>query len=183
MKRARAKAFSLAPALLVAIAFLVPGACGGDGGDGGGDSADPARPSAVFALRPVIDESPPPCPKDAPGQDVEVTAEKRDGKVGACLTLGPAIVDASDVRSASLGDLDSGGKAVSIVLGRIGGINLDAFAARIQGKRLAIMVNGKLVKAPVVQSPTFAGRIEVVGLPDDEATALFEDLRKRQNPA
>jgi preprotein translocase subunit SecD len=167
-------------ALLVAIALLVAGACGGDGD---GDSADPTRPAAVFALRPVIEESAPPCPKDAPQEDVDIVAERRDGKVSACLSLGPAIVDAADVRTASLGDLENGGKAVGIALGRTGAANLDGFAARSQGKRLAIVVKNKLVRAPVIQSPTFAGRIEVVGLPVDEATALFEDLRARQNPS
>lgn len=169
------------PAVLVALALLVSGACDGDGG--GDEKAGPGEAAAVFALRPVIDESAPPCPKDAPQKDVDVVPERREGKVSACLSLGPPIVDASDVRTASLGDLEGGGKAVGIALGRTGATNLDGFAARSQGKRLAIMVKGKLVKAPAVRSPSFAGRIEVVGLPDAEATALFEDLRKRQNPS
>jgi preprotein translocase subunit SecD len=103
--------------------------------------------------------------------------------VASCLSVGPAIVDAADVRSASLGDLEGGGKSVSIVLGRNGATNLDAFAARSMGKRIAIVVDEKLVRAPTVQSARFYGRIEVVGLPDGQATALFEDLRRRQNPS
>ena len=165
-------------ALVVVIALLGVGACGGDG-----DSAPPDSPAALFALRPVIEESAPPCPKDVPDEGVDVVAERKDGKVSACLSLGPAIVDAADVRTASLGDLEGGGKAVGIALGRTGAANLDGFAARSLGRRLAIMVKAKLVKAPAIQSPTFGGRIEVVGLPDAEATALFEDLRKRQNPS
>jgi preprotein translocase subunit SecD len=167
------------PAVLVALALLLSGACDGDGE--GDEKAGPGEAAAVFALRPVIDESAPPCPKEAAEKDVDVVAERRDGKVSACLSLGPAIVDASDVRTASLGDLEGGGKSVGIALGRTGAANLDAFAARSQGKRLAIMVKGELVRAPAVRSPTFAGRIEIPGLPDDEATALFEELRARQN--
>lgn len=164
------------PALLLCIALAVPSACGDD--SGGPDGA-----AAVFALRPVLEESAPPCPEQDPGEGVDVMPERRDGKVVACLTLGPAIVDAADVRSASLGDLESGDKSVGIVLGRTGSVNLDSFAARSIGKRLALMINGRVHRAPNVQSATFYGRIEVVGLPDDEATALFEDLRQRQRPS
>lgn len=161
---------------LAVISLLVLGACGDDGVGPGRQAA------AVFALRPVVDESPPPCPEKATGKDLRIAAERKDGKVAACLTLGPAIVDASDVRSAALGDLpENGGKAVSIVLGRTGATNLDSFAARRLGKRLAILANDRFVRAPVVQSPSFAGRIEVVGLPDDDAARFFEKLRKYQN--
>jgi preprotein translocase subunit SecD len=166
------------PALLLSIVLAVSVACGDDGG---GDSG--AGGPAVFALRPVIDVSEPPCPGKGPGDGVDVFPERRDGKVAACLTVGPPIVDAGDVRSASLGDLESGGKAVGITLGRTGSTNLDNFAARSLGKRLALMVHGRLHRAPKVQSTTFYGRIEVVGLSDEEAAALFEDLRQRQDPS
>ena len=157
--------------VLLAATLLLLAACG-EGDSGGG-------PAAVFALRPVIEESAPPCPDEAPERDLDIAAERKDGEVAACLTLGPPIVDASDVRSAALGDLpEDGGKAVSIVLGRTGATNLDSFAARALGKRLAILAEGRLVRAPVVRSPSFAGRIEVVGLSDDDATALFRKLRQ-----
>ncbi len=163
---------------LLMVAVLAAGACGGDDEPAAAD-----RPAAVFALRPVVDESQPPCPKETSSPDVDVLAERQDGKVASCLSVGPAIVDAADVRSASLGDLEGGGKSVSIVLGRNGAANLDAFAARSMGKRIAIVVDEKLVRAPTVQSARFYGRIEVVGLPDGQATTLFEELRRRQNPS
>lgn len=161
------------------IACFLLFACGGNG-DGG---RDVSTPDNTFALRPVLEESAPPCDSDAPGKEIDVVPEFRDGAATACLTLGPAIVDASDVRTASLGNLASGGRSVSIVLGRTGGANLDDHAARSLGSRLAIVVHGKLVKAPTISLPTFAGRIEVVGLSDDEALQLFEDLQSRRRSA
>lgn len=163
----------------VAVAvILIVGACGGGGeGGGGNEAAEPRGPAAIFALRPVVDESEPPCEGGSgSGEEVDVVPETRDGAAAACLALGPPIVDAADVRTATLGTVASGGQAVSIVLGRTGAANLDDFATRSQGRRLAIMVHGRLVKAPTIRVPYFAGRVEVVGLPDDEATALFEEL-------
>lgn len=174
-------------ALWVVAACVLAAGCGGDGGSGGGETTGKA--AHIFALRPVIGESPPPCPEEAEAADgdgggpIDVVPETGPEGARACLTLGRPLVDASDVRSASVGDLPSGGKAVSIVLGRVGAANLDQFAARSPGKRLAILVKDRLVKAPVVQNRSFAGRIEVVGLSDADATALFEDLRRGQNPS
>ncbi|MGH2670026.1 MAG: hypothetical protein ACRDH5_13095, partial [bacterium] len=91
------------PALLLLCALVVPIACGDDGGGAGGSK----EAASVFALRPVLEESDPPCSDKGSGQGVDVMPERRNGKLAACLTLGPAIVDANDVRSASLGDLES----------------------------------------------------------------------------
>lgn len=158
-------------ALVVAVLLLA--ACGGNGGGGAEEAEDPA---ALFALRPVLDASEPPC-EEASDEGVEVLAEVSEGRTVACLTVGMAIADTSDVRTASLGVLPSGRRSVSVVLGRRGAANLDQHAARRLGDRLAIVVHGRVVKAPVITLPTFAGRVEVVGLPDAEAEELFRELK------
>lgn len=153
------------------MAVLLVAACGGGGG---GDTAED-DPAALFALRPVVDESKPPC-EEVPDDDVEILAEESEGGTVSCLAVAPAIVDASDVRTASLSVLASGRRSVSVVLGRRGSVNLDQHAARRLGERLAIVVHGRLVKAPTITLPTFAGRVEVVGLPDAEAEEFFREL-------
>lgn len=153
-------------------AVLLLAACGGNGGGG----TEEEGPAALFALRPVLDESEPPCGQAA-DDEVEILAQVSEGQTLACLTVGMAIADASDVRTASLGVLPSGRRSVSVVLGRRGATNLDQHAARRIGERLAIVVHGRVVKAPVITLPTFAGRVEVVGLPDAEAEELFRELQ------
>ena len=95
-----------------------------------------------------------------------------------CLELGPPLVDAKDVRSATVAETPSGEPALSVVLGGVGSSNLDGFAQRNQGKRLAIVVEGGLVSAPVLQFTSFAGRIQVTGLSKEKTDDLFRRLNK-----
>jgi preprotein translocase subunit SecD len=95
-----------------------------------------------------------------------------------CLDLGAPIVDAKDVRSATVADDPSGAPALSVVLGGVGSANLDGFAQRNQGKRLAIVSQGQVVSAPVVQYTSFAGRIQVTGLSKEKTDDLFKRLNK-----
>lgn len=153
----------------VLVALAATGACGDGDNEGGA-----ATPTA-FALRPVLATSEPPCPDDSATEGADVLPEIKDGKTEACLQLGPAIVETADVQSAALGR-HLGGVSVSVVLGRTGSANLDDFAARSVGKRLAIVVHGKVVRAPAVQTKSFLGRVEVVGLSEDEAEQLLAEL-------
>ena len=95
-----------------------------------------------------------------------------------CLQLGPPIVDATDVRSATEAEAPSGEPALSVVLGGVGGANLDGYAQRNQGQRLAIVTRGDLVSAPVLQFTSFAGRIQVTGLSKEKTDDLFQRLNK-----
>lgn len=148
-------------------------ACGGD--DDGGTAG-------LLQLRPVLDSTSPPCEEGSAEGGELVAAEQKDGEVVACLRLAEPIVDATDVRSATLDEGPAGRPAVNAVLGRTGSADLDRFAERSQGKRLAIVVNGELVNAPTIQFPSFAGRIQVAGLPEAQTTDLFEQLQELTRP-
>jgi preprotein translocase subunit SecD len=154
----------------VALCLCAAGlACNKDG-----DSAD----RRLLELRPVVATNPPPCPAKASGKDLVVLPLNADGKVAECLELGGTIVDAKDVRSATVGETPAKEPALSVVLGAIGSANLDGFAQRSQGKRLAIVADGTLVSAPVVQFSSFAGRVQVTGLSKEKTDDLFRRLNK-----
>lgn len=157
---------------LLARSGLVVALLAGCGGDGGGDAGKEHR---LLELRPVLDTVATPCRAKEEKDGVIVLPETKDGKTVDCLRLGPAVVDDSDVRSAGVGQTP-GGAAVSIVLGRTGATNLDNFAARNLGKRLAIVVRGEILRAPVINSPSFVGRLELVGLDQEEAASLARGL-------
>lgn len=161
-------------AALVALGLGTAGAaCNNDD-----DSAE----RSPLELRPVLAANPPPCPTKPPKKDGLVLPRTTDGNVAECLELGRAIVDAEDVRSATVAKTPAEEPALSIVLGRVGSANLDGFAQRNQGKRLAIVADGNLVSAPVVQFTSFAGRIQVTGLSKEKTDDLFRRLNKVIQP-
>jgi len=152
--------------VLLTLGLCTAPACSKD------DSAD----RALLELRPVVATTPPPCPAKAPKKDQLVLPLTADGKVAECLQLAEPIVDAKDVRSATVAETPAKAPALSVVLGGAGSANLDGFAQRNQGKRLAIVTDGQLVNAPVLQFSSFAGRIQVTGLSKEKTDALFRRL-------
>jgi preprotein translocase subunit SecD len=140
----------------------------------GNDSAD----RRLLELRPVLAATPPPCPDKTPKGVEVVLPLTADGKVTECLALGEPVVDAKDVRSATVADTPGGDPALSVILGGTGSANLDGFAQRNQGQRLAIVADGNLVNAPTVHFTSFAGRVQVTGLSKEKTVDLFRRLNK-----
>jgi preprotein translocase subunit SecD len=159
----------LATALLTLGVGAAAAGCGGNGDDSGDRS--------LLELRPVVATNPAPCPAKAPEKDELVLPFTTDGKA-ECLELGRPIVDAKDVRSATVAETPAKEPALSVVLGGIGSANLDGFAERNQGRRLAIVADGTLVSAPVVQFTSFAGRVQVTGLSKEKTDGLFRQLNE-----
>jgi preprotein translocase subunit SecD len=158
------------PIAVVALVCLCAGgaACGKDKGK--------EAQRSLLELRPVLSSNPPPCATKAPKKSEVVLPKSTDGKVDECLELGTPIVDARDVRSATVAETPLKEPALSVVLGGVGSANLDGFAQRNQGKRLAIVADGQLVSAPEVHFTSFAGRIQVTGLSKEKTDDLFRRL-------
>jgi preprotein translocase subunit SecD len=170
---------TLGPPRRLAAALLALGLCvTGAACKKGDDSAE----RSLLELRPVMATKPPPCPTKAPKKDELVLPMTADGKVSECLELGRPIVDAKDVRSATVAETPAAEPALSVVLGGVGSANLDGFAQRNQGKRLAIVADGDLVSAPVVRFTSFAGRIQVTGLSKEKTENLFRRLNEIIKP-
>jgi preprotein translocase subunit SecD len=163
------RSFRLAAALLALALGSSGAAC-----KKGSDSAD----RALLELRPVLASKPPPCAPKAPKKGQLVLPRSSDGKVAECLELDKPIVDAKDVRSATVAETPVGEPALSVVLGAVGSGNLDGYAQRNQGQRLAIVTRGRLVSAPVLQFTSFAGRIQVTGLSKADTDDLFGRINK-----
>lgn len=160
-------------ALLAVVVGLAGVAC-----DGGG--SDDRR---LLELRPVVGTNPPPCAAEAPDDEELLLPMTRNGTVAECLQLGRPIVDARDVRSATVASTPGGAPALSVVLGGAGSADLDGFAQRNQGERLAIVVDGELVSAPVVRFTSFAGRVQVTGLSEERTEDLFRRLNQVVKPS
>jgi preprotein translocase subunit SecD len=157
-------------ATILALGFGATGA----GCKHGGGSAE----KALLELRPVLSSKPPPCAAKAPKSGQLVVLKTSEGQPGECLQLDKPIVDATDVRSATVAETPAGEPALSVVLGAVGSGNLDGYAQRNQGKRLAIVTRGRVVSAPELQYSSFAGRIQVTGLSKADTDDLFGRLNK-----
>lgn len=156
----------LAAAVALAAGLVAAGtACGGDG--------DTDR--RLLELRPVVSSTEQPCGEEEPEEGGVVLTLEAGGKA-ECLQLARPIVDAKDVRSATVAETPSKEPALSVVLGAAGSADLDGFAQRNQGKRLAIVADGEVVTAPVVRGTSFAGRIQVTGLSKEKTDNLFRRL-------
>lgn len=94
---------------------------------------------------------------------------------GGCLILEPAAITADDVGEAHQ-DSSGGETIVSIRLTSAGADRFDELAAEHAGERLAIVVGGEVVNAPVVQATEFAGAIQVSGLTEADADSLVDAL-------
>lgn len=161
-----------AVAVLGAAFCSAAGACGAGNGDG------KAAGRSLLELRPLVQSIKPPCPeKPANGGEIVLPLQK-DGTVSECLELARPIVDAENVVSATVADTPSQEPALSVVLGATGSANLDGFAQRNLGDRLAIVTAGRLVSAPKLNDTAFAGRIQVTGLSKQETEDLFRRLNK-----
>lgn len=162
--------------LLLGVALL--GACGDDtatttaGADGPADAAvDPE----LFTVHPVLREASPPCDDvavDGAAGEVVVGAPSGDA-APSCLVLGPAIIDATDIATAELSPMRGPDRfGVFIELAADAVPTLDAFSAQHLGERAAMLLRGRLVGAPVIEAPEFAGRIAAVDLSREEAIEL-----------
>ena len=136
---------------LALFAVLLLAGCG----DGGG-TPDPERPPAdLVQLRAVVSASAsPPCVGGAVAFD------------GRCLVLGPVAVDADDVRTARVTATPPTGKALSLVFTPAGDKAYVALATQQLRGQVAVLVEGKVVAVPTVQSPDSSGGIVVTGVDD-----------------
>lgn len=135
----------------------------------------PTKPEAsYFTIRPVTRELAPPCVPPA-------LAEKRDGQAIHCFEVGAAQVDASDVQSATLvTDPATKTPAVEFSLSPRGIDRFNAMARMVgTGGQAAIVLDGRIVSAPRLDTTDFPGTGVVTGLNNDEASQLTQRLNRR----
>jgi preprotein translocase subunit SecD len=101
------------------------------------------------------------------------------GPAGDKFVLGPRIVDASDVEDAAPHPdaPPSSGWSVSVSLTADGTAAFQTATETTVGSRIAILVDGRIVSAPTVQTPITSGDVVVTsGLTERRATSLATRL-------
>lgn len=147
------------------LALVLPAGC-----SHGTTKQDPS----FFTIRPVTRQTPPPCTSPA-------LAEERDGQAVGCYELGPAQVDATDVKSAALvTEPRTGTDEVEFTLTPNGTERFNALARSVGlGGQAAIVVDGMVVNAPRFSTTDFPGKGVVTGLATDRANRLVQRFNHR----
>lgn len=138
-----------------------------------GQPSSPAQADSFLVVRPVLVRSNPPCPAGA-------VAQASAGQAVVCYEVGPAWMDAGDVaRATARRDAATGTWLVETTLTAQGTARFRALAQAVgAGGQIAIVVDGKVVAAPVLASVAVPSTTVIAGL--DEQTA--RSLAGRLNP-
>jgi preprotein translocase subunit SecD len=120
--------------------------------------------------------------RDCAGAALDVPRLVLLGPAGDNYVLGPGIVDANDVENAAGVPYapPSSGWSVSVNLTADGTAAFQTATETTVGSRIAIIVDGRIVSAPTVQTPIASGDVVVTsGLTEREATSLAARLDAR----
>ena len=99
---------------------------------------------------------------------------------GEQLLLAPqALLDASSIDVASLVESDFGAPAIAVRMTAEGTDRLAALSHEYLGRRLAILLRGRLVMAPLVHSPITGGELHISGsFAPGEAEAVVDAINQ-----
>lgn len=133
--------------------------------------------NSYFVIRPVEGRSAPPCRPER--SEAAAVAPETPGGQGSCLQLGPPMLAADDVSTATARQGRTSGEwEVEFTLSREGTARFaDLFQAVGAGGEIAILVDGRVVSAPRVASATAAPKGVVTGLDEQSARSLAARLR------
>ena len=116
-----------------------------------------AQPGS-FEIRRVVEE------KDSAGAETLAFAHAREGAESSLRVMKEAVLNGKDVaHAAAQKDPVTGNLGVRVTLTEKGKERFASLTERSVGKRLAIVVNGKIVSAPVVREKIAGGEVVVNG--------------------
>ncbi|MDR2137801.1 MAG: protein translocase subunit SecD, partial [Synergistaceae bacterium] len=111
--------------------------------------------------------------KEIEGAVVSANEDERDTQDARFFLLGPTLVAGKDLKSAAVNYDNLNRIGVSISFNDEGAKAFEEATGRLVGKRLAIVLDGKTISAPVVQGRIAGGSAQITGrFSRDEATRL-----------
>ena len=143
------------------------------------ETAEPSGPPAQIAFRPVLEA----LPKTDDCSEPDVWCTRTPRTTGA-YRLGPAAVRTPEIVEAAARLSDYGAWVVGITLSDEGATRFEAVTRELAGNsgaraQLAIVVDGVVISAPVVQGPIPGGEIDISA---DFTRAVAEQLAAEIDP-
>lgn len=133
---------------------------------------------SFFHFHPVLDRSDPPCSAQSPPPPAVVLRQLSAGAEVACYEVGPPGIEADDVtRATARPDQNPGVWQVELTLSAQGTARVDALARQVgAGGQIAVVVDERVVSAPVLATASLRGPIVVTGLDEQAARDLARRL-------
>jgi preprotein translocase subunit SecD len=83
-----------------------------------------------------------------------------------------------DVESVKLARLPNGTPAINLQLDQTASITLESVTSKNRGRRLAVIVDGKIVIAPTIKETITGGHMTIGGFNDAATTTIYNKLKK-----
>jgi preprotein translocase subunit SecD len=135
------------------------------------DSAVHAGPGPLFAMRLVVE-----CERGMQAFDLEIGNTPAEH---LCVSPDVIISQSDVVKVMKVEELYS--ERVAITYGQAAQARVSQVTREFIGHRMAIMINGNVISAPVILSPILGDTIEVTG-PADAMDQLLRDLTNGSKP-
>ena len=102
---------------------------------------------------------------------------QRDGRSERVLLHSAILLDRTAIKSAAIEHESNGAPGILITLTESGGKRFGEITAKYVGKRLGIILDGKLHSTPSVRDPILGGRLTITGnFTELEAAELVKKL-------
>jgi preprotein translocase subunit SecD len=100
-----------------------------------------------------------------------------DGKVTMFVEKSAALTD-RDVEQVKLSKAPDGKPAVALILDQTAKLTLEDITSKNIGRRIAVLVDGKIVMAPTIKEKIEGGHMTIAGFGEAETKAIYDRIKK-----
>jgi preprotein translocase subunit SecD len=152
--------------LLLSLLALTLAACGGAAAQGGAAASQPVGKNRLEMRLVSATE----------GSGIKVPTW--DGKLFMFVEPRVWLTDA-DVSQVTLGKMPDGAPAIAIQLDQTAMLTLEDLTLKNQGRRIAVLVDGRIVIAPTIKDKIDTGKMSIVGPSPADTQKIYERIKSR----
>jgi preprotein translocase subunit SecD len=100
-----------------------------------------------------------------------------DGKVTMSVEKSAPLTD-RDVDKVKLSKMPDGKPAIDLMLDQTAALTLEDITSKNIGRRMAVLVSGKIVLAPTIKEKIEGGHMTIAGFSEADTNAIYERIKK-----